>query len=129
MKACDTNVVVRFLTSDDPRQAAIAAEHVRVGLFISHSVLMETEWVLRSRYGWTREYINEQLSDLIALQTVEVDQIDAIYWALDRHRHGADWADMIHLIAARGYESFVTFDKRVERGAGDNAPLTVDFRR
>lgn len=128
MKACDTNIIVRFLTVDDPRQAAIASDYIRAGRFIPLSVLMETERVLRSRYGWSRDR-NKKIGDLRALETIEVDQTDALYWALDRHRDGADWADMLHLIAARGHEAFVTFDDGVVEDAGASAPIPVEFRK
>ncbi len=126
MKACDTNIVVRFLTVDDPRQAAIATDQVSAGLFISHGVLIETEWVLRSRYGWSRDRINAEIADLLALESVAVDRIETLYWALDRHRDGAYWADMLHLIASQGYSAFVTFDDGVVKGAGADAPLPVE---
>lgn len=126
MKAVDTNVVLRFLTVDDPRQTVTATEHIRAGVFLPHSVLMETEWVLRSGYGWDPVRINGELTDLVAMQCVEVDQIDAIHWALDRHREGADWADMLHLIASSGHTAFSTFDRKLPKAAGDDSPLPVE---
>ena len=52
MKALDTNVVVRYLTGDDPAQAARARAAVDAGpVFVPVTVLLESEWVLRSRYG------------------------------------------------------------------------------
>ena len=55
MLAIDTNVIVRYLTGDHPQQARkartlIESEHV----FVCTTVLLETEWVLRSVYGLTR---------------------------------------------------------------------------
>jgi predicted nucleic-acid-binding protein len=127
MKAVDTNVILRFLTVDDSRQSHAATEQIRSGVFVPHSVLMEAEWVLRSGYGWSPERINGELSDLVAMQCVEVDQIDAIHWALDRHRRGADWADMLHLIAAGGHSAFSTFDRKLPKSAGEEPPLPVEL--
>ena len=121
MKAVDTNVIVRFLAVDDPRQTLAATKCLQAGVFVPHSVLIETEWVLRSGYGWTAPRINSELTDLIAMRCVEVDQIDAISWALDRHREGADWADMLHLIASRGHDAFSTFDQGLAE-AGSESP-------
>jgi len=54
MIAVDTNVVVRFLVRDDPKQAARAAELIRDNqIWISKTVLLETEWVLRSLYRFS----------------------------------------------------------------------------
>lgn len=126
MKAADTNIVVRFLTVDDPRQSDRAADCLQAGLFIPHGVLMETEWVLRSVYRWSADRINEEFADLLALESVEVDQLDALYWALDRHRDGADWADMLHLIASGGHSAFVTFDEAIADAAGPDLPIPVE---
>jgi predicted nucleic-acid-binding protein len=124
MKAVDTNVILRFLTVDDARQAASATECIRAGVFVSHGVLLETEWVLRSGYGWTPARINVEFTDLLAMQCVEVEQVDALHWALERHLLGADWADMLHLVATHGHEAFVTFDAKLAKRAGD-APLPI----
>lgn len=126
MKAADTNIIVRFLTVDDPRQSEIAADCIRAGLFIPHSVLIETEWVLRSVYRWNPRRINAEIADLLALRSVEVDQRDALYWALDRHRHGADWADMLHLIASDGHSAFLTFESTMVKAAGPNSPVPIE---
>lgn len=54
MIAIDTNIVVRFLTQDDPAQFKQAARLFReTELFIAESVLLETEWVLRFAYGFS----------------------------------------------------------------------------
>jgi predicted nucleic-acid-binding protein len=128
MKAVDTNVILRFLTADDPRQTAAATKCIGAGVFVSHSVLIETECVLRSGYGWTAARINGQLTDFVAMQCVEMDQIDALHWALERHLLGADWADMLHLIAASAHDAFVTFDAKLAKRAGD-APLPITVLR
>lgn len=123
MKAVDTNVILRFLTLDDPHQAALATECIRNGVYISHGVLMETEWALRSGYGWSAGRINGELTDLIAMDCVAVDRVDALRWALDRHRAGADWADMLHVIAAAGHDAFLTFEKNLREGPDSPVPV------
>jgi predicted nucleic-acid-binding protein len=125
--AVDTNVIIRIVTGDDPLQTPIARALVARRVFISHSVLMETEWVLRSYYRWGRSDIAEAFDDLLNLQGVHVLHGEALFWALDRYRLGADWADMLHLIACRGTESFHTFDRSLIRDAGDAAPVPVEF--
>lgn len=123
MKAVDTNIILRFLTLDDPDQASLATDCIRGGVYISHGVLMETEWALRSGYQWEAARINSELADLIAMECVEVDRADALRWALDRHRAGADWADMLHVIASTGYDAFVTFEKRLREGTASPVPV------
>jgi len=59
MIAFDTNLLVRLLVDDTPAQADVAeallATHT---VFISRTVLLETEWVLRAGYRKTREQIS-----------------------------------------------------------------------
>ena len=126
MIAVDTNVIIRIITADDPLQTPVARALVARGVFISHSVLMETEWVLRSYYRWERGDIAETFDDLLNLEGVHVLHEDALFWALDRYRLGADWADMLHLIACRGTESFHTFDRSLVGDAGDAAPVPIE---
>jgi predicted nucleic-acid-binding protein len=125
MIAVDTNVVVRFLTRDEPKQSALAADCVAEGVFVSDTVLIETEWVLRHAFGWRRARINHALRTFLAIEQVSVSQRDHLLWALDRHREGADLADMVHLVAARGQAAFATLDRKLARLSAETAPLPV----
>lgn len=126
MIAVDTNIVVRLLVKDDSEQRAKALALLESGIFISRSVLMETEWVLRSTYRLSRVTINDALADLLALDGVHASDAALLDWALDRHKAGADWADMLHLIDARPYEAFATFDRGLSRAAGAEAPVVIE---
>src|SRR3954468_18201974 len=63
MLGIDTNVVVRLLVSDDAEQTRRARKLVDQAVsrdepvLVSLPVLVETEWVLRSRYGFNRETV------------------------------------------------------------------------
>ena len=51
MIAIDTNIVVRFLTQDDEQQYQKSLKLFQEQeLFISDTVILETEWVLRFAY-------------------------------------------------------------------------------
>ena len=53
MLAVDTNLIVRYLTGDHPAQSAKARAVIEgEDVFISTTVLLETEWVLRSVYSF-----------------------------------------------------------------------------
>ena len=55
MRAVDTNVIVRYLTGDDEVQATRARAVVDAGqVFVSTTVLLESEWVLRSVYAFSK---------------------------------------------------------------------------
>ena len=62
---------------------------------------------------------------MLSLPGAEVELPSLIQWALERHLAGADWADMLHLIANRKSEAFVTFDRDIEQAAGPDSPVLV----
>ena len=121
MKAIDTNVVVRYLTSDDPRQAAKARGVVDAGgVFVSTTVVLECEWVLRSVYGRSREDVATALKTFSGLPGVSVESPSLLREALDRAEKGMDFADALHLGAAAHCQTMLTFDRsfiRTARGA------------
>ena len=129
MIAADTNIVVRLIADDNPHQRRVVEGRLGEGLFISHSVLMETEWVLRTVYRLDRGEIHQALLALLEWEDVHVPLTSFVFWALDRYAAGADWADMLHLISARTSSAFITFDRDLARDAGPNAPLAIELLR
>ena len=124
-RAVDTNIVIRYLTRDDPVQAPIATEILRAGFLLSATVLIETEWVLRSFYRWPRDRIAEALASLIDLPSADIVP-EGADWALARFANGADLADMIHILAGVGASAFATFDDAIAGYAGANSPLPIE---
>ena len=80
------------------------------------TVLLELAWTLRSRYGFERVRLNNALVALLDIPEIHLEDEPALRAGLELHRGGADIADVIHLVAARGSEAFVTFDKGVPSG-------------
>ena len=120
MRAVDTNVVVRYLTGDDPEQAARARAAVGAGpVFAGTTVLLETEWVLRSVYGFTGGEVAAALRGFAGLPGVSVENPPLLAEALARTEGGMDFADALHLGAAEGCEAMLTFDRRFIEAAGD----------
>jgi predicted nucleic-acid-binding protein len=116
--AIDTNVVVRFLTRDDPVQAARARALIGAGsILVLQTVILETEWVLRTRYRFDRAAIGRGLRQLLGLPGVAVEEPEAVAQALDLHDHGFDFADALHLASSRQAEAFATFDHALRRKA------------
>lgn len=114
VRAIDTNVVVRFLTGDDPRQAAAARALFEAGdLFISATVLLESEWVLRAGYGFESRAVFNGLSGLGGLPGVTLEDPAAVAQALDWMAAGMDFADALHLSRSGGCAEFVTFDRKL----------------
>jgi predicted nucleic-acid-binding protein len=126
VKAVDTNVLVRVVTGDDEAQAPVAARALARGVFVSHGVLMELEWVLRSTYKWPRERISQAIGDLLIEPAISIDDRASLLWAVDRFAQGADWADMLHIIDAAGSDAFLSFERDLETQAGPAAPVKME---
>jgi predicted nucleic-acid-binding protein len=122
--AADTNVIVRYLTWDDPAQAAEAARVLEGAdaVVLPLIVLCEAVWVLRRAYRHTPAEIASALRDLIAGATVETDRA-AAEAGLRLLEAGGDFADGALLYDARraGAERLVTFDRAFAERAGPEA--------
>jgi predicted nucleic-acid-binding protein len=116
VKSVDTNILVRFVLNDDASQTPIARKIIDGGVSVSLTVLLETAWLLGSRGRMTRAELNETLRTLLDVGTIYFDEAESVRIALDLHAKGADIADALHLVAARGSEAFVTFDNGVPSG-------------
>ena len=126
MKAVDTNVLVRVLMRDVPAQTEAAERALKAGAMIPLTVLLETGWVLGSRYGLSRTDIADALSTVVDLPGIVVPEADAVHWALGRFAKTGDLGDLLHLAASAGATGFQTFDRRFARAAGDTPPLAVE---
>lgn len=98
----DANVIIRFLTQDEPKQSKAAAKlfiSARDGnltLHLEASTLAETVYVLESQYyAKTRGEIHDSLLDLVQNPGIETEMRDAIIDALQRFKAypGLDFAD------------------------------------
>lgn len=127
MRAIDANIALRWLTGDDPRQAALASDVLADPVFIPLTVLIEIAWVLRRSYRFDRAMLHQAITALIDLRTVTVASEPGVRWALSRQAQGADLPDMLHLVASRGATSFVTFERRLAARAGADAPLPIEM--
>ncbi|GAA0667433.1 putative nucleic-acid-binding protein [Sphingomonas insulae] len=125
MKAVDTNIVARYITNDDPIQSPIATAVLAQPSYIADTVLLESAWLLSSRYGYGRALLADTLNDLIDLPSVTVSDPALIRWAIGRFAAGADFADMMHLISGRHADGFVSFEDRLVALAGPDTPLPI----
>ena len=131
MIGLDTNVLVRYLTEDDPgqaRRAAMLLEGVTGSeerLFVSHIVLCELTWVLRGAYGRPKQDVVRALEGLISSAQLLVEDSALAHRALERYRYGkADFAD--YVVAERawaaGCSEIATFDRKLLGEDGFVAP-------
>ena len=111
MIAFDTNLLVRALVVDNPNQVAVVRQLIASDtIFISRTVLLETEWVLRARYKKTRRQLTDFFTALLEIDSTVVEDAEAVSHALDWYANGADFADALHL-ATCGNAVMHTFDR------------------
>jgi predicted nucleic acid-binding protein len=123
MLAIDTNLIVRYLTADHPEQSPKAKALIDgEDVYVCATVLLETEWVLRSVYGFTSVEVAEALRAFAGLPRVVLEDAVLVARALDWTTQGLDFADALHLAKAQGCDAFVSFDRelaRLAKGLGD----------
>ena len=124
MVVVDTNILVRFAVNDDPRQVAQARRTIgSQDIWIGVTVLLELEWVLRSRYAYERTEVLSFLRQLLTTAGVEVEDEAQVATALDWYADGADFADALHLARSQLRGVMLTFDtgfcKPAQRVAGN----------
>lgn len=124
MPGLDTNVLVRWLLDDDAQQTTRAealfdAAHARQStLFVPTTVVLELEWVLRSRYRFDKAAVLSTLNALLETQELEFEVEAAVEQALHHYRLGAaEFADCLHVgsCGAAGHAPLLTFDERAAR--------------
>lgn len=118
MIAIDTNILVRIVTQDDPEQARRAVDLLAgQAVFISKTVMLELEWVLRYSYNLNRSRINETLLKILVTENFTIEHITAVDRALTWHRQGMDFADALHLATSSHADSFASYDRKLLKKA------------
>lgn len=124
MLGIDTNVLVRFLVRDDEAQferaRRLIKREVSAGrrVFVNQLVIMETEWVLRSRYAVSKHRIIEALTGFLDAADVQFEDEPAMEQALFLWKDSAaDFADC--LIGAKnrrlGCRATASFDTKASK--------------
>ena len=127
MISIDTNVLVRLFTGDDKKQAA-TAKHLfaKEHIYITKTVILETEWVLRYAYKFKASDIAGAFIKLLGQQNVSVEDAHHIVQATSLLKNGMDFADALHLVCSQEY-IFATFDKKLKVKAADAGMETVQL--
>jgi predicted nucleic-acid-binding protein len=128
VRAIDTNIVVRFLMADDRKQSHAARAAVSAGeIFIPTTVLLESEWVLRSGYGFTVDQIAHGLRGLAGLPGITLEEPMAVAQALTWMVEGMDFADALHLAKSQQCSVFLTFDRKLVKAAKARSTIAVEM--
>lgn len=112
MITLDTNLLIRFATHDHLEQAKKAVDLIEGNpVYVPVTVLLETEWVLRSRYQYQTGDFVALVEFLLAQEQIVLEDNDAISSAINAHGAGMDFADA--LLCARAKTPISTFDQKL----------------
>lgn len=119
MTGLDTNVLVRYIMQDDPKQAALAAKLVEsltpeAPGFVPLTCIIELIWVMGSCFGLERAQLVAALEGILRTKELVVERAAVVWQALRRFRDtSADFADCLieRSAAAAGCERTLTFDR------------------
>jgi predicted nucleic-acid-binding protein len=124
MRALDTNVLVRYLVVDDEAMASRAlrlfkeAEGLGEAFLVTTPVLLESLWVLRSKYRLLRRDIVQALERLLALPVLQFEEPSLVReLILGCDAADIDLADLLIGLHAKslGVETTLTFDVKAAR--------------
>ena len=129
MIGLDTNVLVRYVMQDDPRQSPRATRLIESLSaedpgFVPAVTLVELVWVLSASYGLDRAQVVTVLDALVRSKELMIDRAELVTQALNRYNAGgADFADALieRIAAAAGCSTTMTFDA----GAAKFAAMTM----
>jgi predicted nucleic-acid-binding protein len=126
MRGLDTNVVVRYLTQDDPAQAQKATQVIEEGVaqgevfYLTSSVLCELVWVLEDAYGYSRRDLQMVLDHILRTAQFRFDHKDQLWLTLHDYRTGAaDFSDYLigRLGTQTGCTATLTFDTSLKNSS------------
>lgn len=122
MRAVDTNLLVRLVVRDDPKQVEAAEAFVSKGAWVSQLVLAETLWVLDAVYGRSAAQLVDAVALLLQHRELALQDADAVAAALEhfRKRPALGFSDCLVLESARkaGHLPLGTFDRNLARLPG-----------
>ena len=115
MIAVDTNVLVRLLAKDDEEQYRSSYKLFQSEeIYISDTVILETEWVLRFVYEFNPAQVVSGLERVFGLFNVHLSNPQKILQVLKWHTVGFDFVDALHLASCPDTcKSFKTFDQKL----------------
>lgn len=126
MIGLDTNVLVRYIMQDDPKQSAKASKLIESldsdnPGYITQVSVIELYWVLTSSYGLTGEQVTQALEAILRTKQLVVERADHVTRALRAFAGGkADFADCLieRSASEAGCTQTMTFDVGASKHAG-----------
>ena len=127
MIGLDTNILIRYLTQDDPVQSPRATEIFERRLtvknpgFVSVVAMAEVVWVLDRAYGLTSQEIATVVERLLQVEVLAIENEQQVFTAMIALKQGrGSFADALiaELGARAGCTRTLTFDQKATRLQG-----------
>lgn len=124
MTGLDTNVLIRYIVQDEPKQAKAATRFIESNCTaeapgrINVIVLSELTWILGRGYGYDKATIAAVLRGLLSAPELLVEEDEAVWQALKAYElDGAGFADCLLGILnhRKGASPTITFDKKAAK--------------
>ena len=127
MIGIDTNILLRLIVADEPKQAVAVRNFIREHCsaeepgFVSQVVLVELAWTLARVYGFTRDRIADAIDQILETAQLDVESSSDVAAAVNDYRAGpANFADCLlgRLNLTAGCSHTITFDRKAAKLAG-----------
>jgi predicted nucleic-acid-binding protein len=127
MIGIDTNLLLRLIVGDDPKQAVAARDFLRDNCsadepgYVCNIVLVEMVWTLARAYGFTRDQIADAIEQVLETAQLDIESSNDVAAAVKDYRSGtADFADclLVRVNSAAGCTHTATFDRKPAKLAG-----------
>ncbi len=127
MRGLDTNVLVRYLAADDPKQLATVEELMdesqrnREPFFLPAIVLCELVWVLAKRYDQGKSQIIQAIEQILDMDQFRLEYDAIVRRSLESFRNGkGNFSDYLigEISKQHGCRDLVTFDRALKNSAG-----------
>jgi predicted nucleic-acid-binding protein len=126
MRTVDTNLLVRLIVRDDPKQVEAAEAFIAGGAWVPQLVLAETIWVLDAVHGRSSLQLVSAIEMLLNHAQLSIQEADVVQRALTqfRARPSPGFSDCLVLEIARkaGHLPLGTFDRALSRLEGAERP-------
>lgn len=130
MIGLDTNVMVRYLVQDDPKQSAVATAFIEKSmsegstLWIGLVTLCEIIWVLEKCYELTKQELVDLLLQLLQTKQLKIELDEVVWRAWNDYKQGSGIGFSDCMIGrqniSQGCVATYTFDKKAAKRLGDS---------
>jgi predicted nucleic-acid-binding protein len=122
----DTNVLLRYITQDDPKQSPMATALIEslspeAPGFVTIVSVVELVWVMQSCYAVGRDAIADALGQILRTKEIVVENAEVVWRAIRAFTgSSADFADCLieRSAAAAGCAEVYTFDRVAAKSGG-----------